>query len=291
MSTVPAMPGSARPISGFAAAAALGFEAARIARRVARGRAARTGDVVNAEYDGGYWSDALRDAAWTRCPTVEAYVTPSAAGTRLAKIQNRLVRIPHRDYYEYRAEVLRRTLRDSAAPATELVELGCGHGINLFSLACDPHWTRLTGADISTTALEAGRQAAAHFGLSGRVSFRPLDLLAPRHSSWPLVRDATVFTYYAFEQLKRGLRVALENVLSAVPRRVIHFEVTPELWGLNPPDLVNRLYIWSQDYQASLLTHLRALERDRRLRILDVRRLGYAAGIRNDASLVCWEPR
>jgi hypothetical protein len=289
--TVPAMPASARPISGLAAAAALGLEAARIARRVARGRAARTGEVVSAEYDAGYWSDALRDAAWRRCPTVEDYVAPRAAGTRLARIQNRLVRIPHRDYYQYRGDVLRLALRESAASATELVELGCGHGVNLFSLACDPHWTRLTGLDISASALEAARQAAAHFGLSGTLHFRPLDLLASDHPSWPMVRGATVFTYYSFEQLKRGLRAAVDNVLRAAPARVIHFEVTPELWGLNPSDLVNRLYIWSQDYQSSLLTILRALERDGRLRILDIRRLFYAPGLRNDASLICWEPR
>jgi hypothetical protein len=288
---LPAMPGSARPVSAFAAAVALGLEAARIARRVARGRAARTSEVVKAEYDGGYWSEALRDAAWTRCPTVEAYVAPRAAGTRLAKIHNRLVRIPHRDYYEYRGEVLRRALRASAGPATGLVELGCGQGVNLFSLACDPYWTKLTGLDISNSALEAGRQAAAHFRLSGRITFQPLDLLAADHPSWPVLRGATVFTYYCFEQLKRGLRGAVDNVLAAAPARVIHFEVTPELWGLGPFDLVNRAYIWSQDYQASLLTSLRALERERRLRVVDVRRLFYAPGPRNDASLICWEPR
>ena len=290
-STLPAMPASARPISPFAAAAALGLEAARIGRRVARGRAARTGDVVSAEYDGGYWSNALRDAAWQRCRTVADYVAPAAPGSRVAKIENRLVRIPHRDYYEYRGEVLRRTLREKAGEARALVELGCGHGVNLFSLACDPHWTTLTGADISSSALAAGREAARHFGLSERMTFLPLDLLAADHPSWAAVRSATVFTYYSFEQLKRGLRAAVENVLRAAPARVIHFEVTPELWGFGPADLVNRFYIWSQDYQSSLLTILRAFEREKRLQILDIRRLFYAPGVRNDASLICWEPR
>ncbi|MEP6917247.1 MAG: class I SAM-dependent methyltransferase [Acidobacteriota bacterium] len=273
-------------------AAALGREAASIARYAIRSRLTRrTPERVSAEYDGGYWADVLRRRRWEQCDTLHEFIVPRSDKQRVARIDNRLVRITDADYYEYRLQMIRQEIGRSAAPGVPIVEIGCGYGANLFTLVETGQWPHLTGLDISSNALEAGRLIADRFGFASTVEFQRLDLLTD-DAAWGRLTDATVFSYYAFEQLKHHTADVLRRIIAARPRRVIHIEPTPELWSLlNPKDAINRFYAWSHDYQDNLLATLRALEHEQRVRIVEVRRLFYAPGVRHDPTLICWEPR
>lgn len=273
------------------ATGALAGEALRALRRRLRQAGPRNPAVVAGEYDRGYWTTVLAERRWLQAQALDGFVAPPAAGTRVAKVGNRLVRIRNADYYRYRRDVLRATLAEWAGGEPALCELGCGYGMNLFSLVEAGQWPHLSGFEISTVALEAAGQIRAHFGLQDRVRFHQLDLLDGRHPSFAHLSGATVFTYYCFEQLKHSTAVALRNIMDAGVKRVIHIEPTPELWRWwRPADAVNRLYSWSQDYQDNLLATVRRLERDRQARILSVRRLYFAPGVRHDPTLICWEP-
>jgi hypothetical protein len=278
-------------LSAVEAASALAGEAVRAVRRRIASPSRRDPAVVAGEYDRGYWAGVLADRPWLRAGSLDDFVAPHPSGTRVAKIGNRLVRISEAEYYRYRLEMLRATMTEWAGGVPELCELGCGYGMNLFGLVGAGRWTRLAGFEISTTALEAARQIRAHFGLDDRIELHQLDLLDGRHPSYARLAGATAFTYYCFEQLKHSTSTALANIIGAGVSRVIHIEPTPELWRWwMPADAVNRLYSWSRDYQDNLLATLRTLERDRRVRILEVRRLYYAPGVRHDPTLICWEP-
>jgi SAM-dependent methyltransferase len=274
-------------------AAALGREAASIARYVVRSRLTRrTPERVSAEYDGGYWADVLRRREWEQCETLHDFIVPRGSGTRVARIDNRLVRIADADYYEYRLQTIRKEIGRYADAGAPVVEIGCGYGANLFALVETGRWPHLTGVDISGNALAAGRLIAERFGIASTVDFQPLDLLSDDAPAWGRLKDAVVFSYYAFEQLKHHTAGVLGRIIAADPRRVIHIEPTPELWSLlDPKDAINRFYAWSRDYQDNLLATLRGLERDGTVRIVDVRRLYYAPSVRHDPTLICWEPR
>jgi SAM-dependent methyltransferase len=274
------------------AAAALVREAASIARYVVRSPLTRrTPEHVSAEYDGGCWTEVLRRRGWEQCATLHDFIVPRSNGTRVARIDNRLVRIADADYYEYRLQTIRTEIGRYADAGAPLVEIGCGYGANLFALVETGRWPHLTGLDISENALQAGRLIAERFGISSTVEFHPLDLLSDTAAAWTRLQGAVVFSYYAFEQLKHHTPGVLQRIIAAGPRRVIHIEPTPELWGLlDPKDAINRLYSWSHDYQDNLLATLRGLERDGTVRIADVRRLYYAPSVRHDPTLICWEP-
>ena len=279
-------------LGAVAAAAALGREATSIARYIVTSRLTRrTPQRVSAEYDGGYWADVLRNRAWERCDTLHDFIVPRTQGTRVARIDNRLVRIATTDYYEYRLQMLQREIGRYAGAGAPIVEIGCGYGVNLFTLFETGQWQQLTGLDISANALQAGRLIAERFGTGAAIEFQRLDLLSD-DAAWSRLTDATVFSYYAFEQLKHHTGDVLRRIVAARPRRVIHIEPTPELWSrLDAKDAINRLYSWSHDYQDNLLDTLRAMERAATVRMVDVRRLYYAPGVRHDPTRVCWEPR
>jgi hypothetical protein len=283
---------ASRELGIVSAAAALGREAASIARYVVRSRLTRrTPARVSAEYDGGYWADVLGRREWERCETLDDFIVPRTAGTRVARIGNRLVRIATADYYAYRRQMVRQEIARYTDAGAPLVEIGCGYGANLFTLFGTGRYPRLTGLDISENALQAGRLIAARFGIGSSVEFHRLDLLNDG-PEWERLEDATVFSYYAFEQLKHHTKGVLRRIIAAGPRRVIHIEPTPELWSLrDPKDAINRFYSWSHDYQDNLLANLRVLEKEGAARLVDVRRLYYAPGVRHDPTLICWQRR
>jgi hypothetical protein len=171
----------------------------------------------------------------------------------------------------------------------EIVEVGCGPGLNLFSLSLTNRWDRLEGFDISENAIRAAREASQHFGLS-HIDFGILDLTNPVSDNFERLRGKTVFTYYCLEQLKYSTRIVIDNLVKAGVRRVIHIEPATELLRLwSPADWLTYLYITRMDYQDNLLHTLEEVERSGLIRIVDKKRLGYAPTCKNDPMLVCWE--
>jgi hypothetical protein len=257
-----------------------------ILRKVRRDRG-----QVQAEYDLGYWKAVLDQKRWLHVSNLDEFLNPPTDEMRIAKIENRYVRIRTQDYYRYRATMLQGIIAEFAGQDTELAELGCGFGLNLFSLLAVRSWKRLIGLEVSENALEAGRQISRHFHLSDTVHFDRLDLNDAAHDNFSKITGKTVFTYYCLEQLKYSTDSVIANIIRAEPRRTIHIEPTTEMLKLwSPTDLASYLYIIRQDYQNNLLRTLRRFEVKGDIRIVEVRRLYYAPTIRHDPTLICWEP-
>ena len=257
-------------------------------RRVRRGR-----DQVRRDYDLGTWRAVLESRPWLRHATLRDYVLTTDESDRrliVAKMDDRLVRVRQRAYYEYRLRLLQDVLAQYAGDQPALVELGCGAGVNLLSLHLAGRWASLNGFDISANAIQAASEAARHFALE-HVRFARLDLTDANDPSFARLRDRTVFTYYCLEQLKYSTAAVIEHLIRAGVRRAIHIEPTTELlrfWSLM--DWVTYAYIRRQDYQDNLLRTLRGFATQGRIRSVDVKRLYYSPTPRNDPVVVCWEP-
>lgn len=249
----------------------------------------RTSAGVQREYELGSWRQALAEAEWLRCTSLLDYVVPNDTVQRVALVNGRLVTIPTSHYYLYRLRAIQDLVAGYADDQDRICELGCGTGLNLFSLALAGRGWTLQGYDISLNAIEAARQAAQHFGVRS-ASFGIIDLTDPSTYSSDL-RGTVVLTYYCLEQLKYSTATVIENLLGAGPRRVVHIEPTTELLQLwRPRDLATYLYIASQDYQDNLLRTLEDFEHRGRIRLIDTRRLGWAPTPKHDPTLICWEP-
>lgn len=246
---------------------------------------------VAADYEDGVWKNTLDTREWSRCPDLRAYLIPADTVPRIAKLgQNRLMHVRNDDYYAYRLETLQRLMLRHAGDQDTLVELGCGAGKNLFSLALLQHWTKLVGYDISENAITAARQAADHFGVPG-VEFDRLDLIDGDTPAFRRLEHRTVFTYYCLEQLKYHTATVIDNLLRHRVQRVLHVEPSFELLSWTSlADWATYWYVRRMDYQDRLLRTLRQYERQGRLRILFTQRLYYTPTLRNDPTLICWEP-
>ncbi|PPQ17447.1 SAM-dependent methyltransferase [Bradyrhizobium sp. AC87j1] len=284
-------------ISGFAPASlsdkatTYALDAARSIGRFAMRRVKRTADVVDSEYNLSHWQRTLSEKAWTKAAGIGEFLIPKNPARGLRKVDNQICRVAADDYYRYRARALGELLARHTGGATEIVELGAGCGINLLSLHLNhPDW-RLRGFDIAPNGIAAGREIAAHYGLSDRISLDRIDLTDGNDPNYAAIRDQVVFTYFCIEQIPYDVRKVVDNIIAARPKRVINIEPTTELLNLaSPRDIVSFLYIRSVDYQTQLFSTLDDYERQGRVRILARERMPFAPTIHNDGFLYCWEP-
>ncbi|MGV8834177.1 MAG: class I SAM-dependent methyltransferase [Devosia sp.] len=262
--------------------------------RIPLRRIRRTAGKVASEYDGGFWSDVAREQRWLRHDDLKTYLAGSQERQIVCRLEGKVVRTTEREYYARRVDALSALIvRMRGADATGgIVELGCGYGLNLFSLAATGQFdgTNLLGLDISPVGIATGETIAAHFQLAN-VGFDRLDLTDASDPNFARLAGNTCFTYFAIEQIPRHVEQAVDNILRAGPRRVIHVEPTAEMLDLRRPrDWVSLAYIRSVDYQSRLFGYLTELEGRGAIRILERGRNSFSPTIRNDGFIAVWEP-
>lgn len=252
-------------------------------------RLVRNQKVVSKEYDLGTWKKILDEKSWTTHRNLIDYILPNDGNELSALVGGRLVRISCTNYYKYRLNVLLNSLKHFAHD-DELIELGCGHGMNLFRLSLAQHWKKLTGYDYSKNAVTAAEEASIHFGIS-QMKFGVLDLTNAEADGFQNIRGKTVFTHYCLEQLKRSMPNVIENILLARPRRVIHIEPMVHWYRCwSPQYLASYSYILKRDFQNNLWPTLKKLVAIGKIRILAKKPLGYSPKPVHSPMLICWEP-
>jgi hypothetical protein len=272
-------------------AVAYAIDIAKSIYRLILRRIERTQDKVKDEYDLLHWQKVLSNKAWTKAKDLTDFLAPPDQTERLRKVDNRILRINGQTYYQYRTAAWGDLIARHCGGAKRLVELGAGYGYNLFALHLShPDWI-MKGFDISPNGITAGREIAAHFGVSDRISLDRIDLTNSADPNFAAITGETVFTYFCIEQIPYDVRKVIENIIAARPKRVINIEPTTELLDLTAPrDLVSLVYIRSVDYQTQLSSILDELSRRGRIRIVARERMPFAPSINNDGCLYCWEP-
>lgn len=281
-----------KPASRLELSQAYATDLMRSLRRLVLKNVRRTTDVVNSEYNVGQWGRILNERTWLGARDLEEFLVGHDSTPRLAKVDDQIVRIATNDYYHYRIGALSRLVTRHAGAATSLLELGAGFGYNLFSLSCDPRWTKLRGLDIAPNGIEAARQIASHFRLADRVSFDRIDLTDAEDPNFKELAGSTVLTYFCIEQIPYAVEAVVENIIRAAPARVVNIEPGVDMLKLSHPrDFASRVYIESVDYQTRLFKLLDQLDKQGRIRVLARERMGFAPTLHNDGLLYAWEPR
>lgn len=258
---------------------------------LSRGTPKRTRDLVSMQYDQGSWGSFLQSKRWEKVNSLHDLLIPPTEEERIALVEGRIVRINRKEYAEYRIgklfQIVCTFLSDEGVQEDrQLIELGCGWGMNLFSLRESGLRYKLVGVDVSRNAIVAAQSINERFKTA--IKFRQTDFLLEDLDS----ASDIVLTYYCMEQLKYDIEAALNQICSWSPKHVIHIEPVIEMyrsWRIR--DLASMFYIRSCDYQGSLLTTLQKLEGMGKLRITQVRRLGFAANPLNEGTLIAWKPR
>ncbi len=250
----------------------------------------RSADQVTKEYDSGSWKKVLEDKTWLRHSSLQSYVTQQGEKQKsLRIIEGRVVCETTENYYTYKAGKLNEILERYAFENSQLLELGCGTGFNIFSLALSQPQRQLWGFDISKNGIQAAEEIKKHFSVNN-VNFGHLDMIKGDANSWKPIAGKTVFTHFCLEQLTRAIPQVIENLIAAKPKRVIHLETSWDLLNGGLVDQATKLHVLGLDYQRNLAETLRFYETQGKLRVLEHSRMGFAPMPRNFPTLTVWEP-
>jgi SAM-dependent methyltransferase len=199
---------------------------------------------------------------------------------------------PDTDYFEYYAglAVRRQLIAHYFEGCVDLLELGCGTGINLLLAADLFSGATFAGADWSRPALEILATLA-------RAKGRPIvpvlyDMLdGSGRDAVPITASTDVLTVHALEQLGPEAPAVIEFLLAKRPRRCLHIEPIIEFYDpADPFDDVARRYHLARGYLRELEPTLRHLAQQGQIEMLGEHRVRLGNTYHEAYSYIAWRP-
>jgi hypothetical protein len=251
----------------------------------------RNPTVTKKEYEEFAWASVLSSKEWERFESIDDFVTKrNDLRRRVCLVDGKVDYLTTHAYYTYRKKTLRYLVEPYLKEGTGIVELGCGWGFNLFSLADSIQKpTTMLGMDVSHNGLQAGRQVSEKFGVP--VDFKHIDLLDDTHPNWKEIKSRVVMTYYCLEQLANYMDRVISNLIKAGPELVIHIEPTRELSNpLNLLDFNSLVYSRARDYPGNIVSTILNKQDLGLVKVEKVQKKRYAPSLQNYPVFIVWKP-
>lgn len=199
---------------------------------------------------------------------------------------------PDTDYFEYYAgiAVRRHLIEHFLSGSTQLLELGCGTGINLLLAAelfpaaqlAGGDWTSAVGEIL--TLLSRGRSRAISAVLYNMLDDSGRDDL-------PVNSETDVLTVHALEQLGGKASAIIDFLCEKRPRRVLHIEPILDFYAPdNPFDQIARRYHLARGYLEGLAPTLRQFADSGKIKLLGERRVQLGNTYHEAYSYIAWSP-
>lgn len=177
------------------------------------------------------WVDSRGDAVW-RPRAAAADDSPTWPGgaplMRPTSLKGRPLEVPL--YAKFSIGALMADLARYYGPFDAVVELGCGHGRNLFELfdeLYDQDDLAYVGGELADTGLELCRVIARHHRAPQRFTFARFDHTRPEMSLVPpATQRLLILTVHSIEQVRR-LPLDYFHILSAAAPKVVGVHVEP----------------------------------------------------------------
>jgi hypothetical protein len=201
--------------------------------------------------------------------------------------------VPETAYFEYYAGIaIRRQLMGHFLPGSnDIVELGCGTGINLMLAADLFRDARLTGADWASATLEILDRLGRAMGRQiHRVLYNMLDQSG--RADLPITRETDVLTVHALEQLGANAQPVVDWLVAQRPRRCLHIEPIVDFYDTTDPfDDVACRYHLARGYLLGLAPALTRAAQEGRISIIGQGRVKLGNEFHEAYSYIAWEPR
>lgn len=174
-----------------------------------------------------------------------------------------------------------------------VIETGCGSGLNLMLLYSYLDLVECRGGDICPSAVKFIQQIFRDCRMRGK--FEPFDYNQPDDlgSLTSGLDDYILFTSHSIEQIQLRECGFIESLLSLPnpPRRVVHFEPIIDPSDETPTACLRRKYAEINHYNSDLLQYIRNLETEGKLTVVDYIPCLFGASAFNPTSILQWQPK
>ncbi len=238
----------------------------------------RNYNQIDNEYNSGKWNRPIHDINFETWQG-NYNVTTAGDAVRLMSMNGKLFKGKWNDYVQkYQSQIydVLEKYKDES-----IVELGCGLGYLLFNLH-HKNFKKLEGYDISENAISLLKEYCQKKNYP--INFDLLDLNKPFPEG--IIEDKVVFTHTSLEQLKYYIPNVLKNIINGNPKTVINFEV-----DYHAESFWTRASIRSKDYQNNVVTELRKLENQKKIKIISIKKIPLSLSSLNRPSVIHWTTR
>lgn len=175
-------------------------------------------------------------------------------------------------------------------PASQVIEIGCGTGLNMLLLAQARPDLSLIGCDWAKPSQAILAKIGGQYG--DRVQGQWINMLDA--SGWDgagAEPGAAVLTVHAMEQLADQWRPCLDFFCSLNPGLVLHVEPLVELYDLDDADDARMArYHRQRNYLHGYLPEIQAMAAAGRAEIVDLRRIPFSGLYHEAYSVLAWRP-
>lgn len=167
-----------------------------------------------------------------------------------------------------------------------LVELGSGLGDKLLRLSLLVETQQLLGGEYTDSGVECGKILSDKWNIP--AGFQHFNYYDPNTLAW-LPENAVIYTSHSIEQIPYLDRSFFEAVIEKKPKAVLHFEPCYELYtGNTMVDLMRRRYVELNDYNRNLLSMLKQLESENKIKINELHKNIYSVNPLNPTTVISW---
>lgn len=173
-----------------------------------------------------------------------------------------------------------------------IYEFGCGTGYNLIALA-QLHLDNkmLYGLDFSPNSVKIINEIrnSHNYNIEGHL----FDMKNPNLQNFKLKENCAILTMNSIEQLGEKFHEFIHYLLEQNPpiSLCVHVEPTIEFHDLNNlMDWLSIKFMNKRGYSTTLLTYLKKLESDNKIKIIDANRLPFGNLMSNCYTYIVWKP-
>jgi hypothetical protein len=225
----------------------------------------------------------------TREGVSDATLAPQYFRHRTLRLRGRYIRTRSTNFEPKLYRALKDILfRRYLGEADQVIELGCGTGLNLLQLHRLFPAMPLVGCDWARPSQELIALIAAATGAPLAGACFDMRTLEGREAI-AITPGTAVMTLHAMEQLGRDFGPLLEFLITARPKLVLHLEPALELY--DPADPFDAAAIAYHRKRGYLEGFLPALTARADVEILETRRLGFGAAFHEAYTVIAWRPR
>jgi hypothetical protein len=168
-------------------------------------------------------------------------------------------------------------------------EFGCGTGHNLLRLREVNKGAELWGLDWATASQKLIAGVAKTLG-DEKLKAHRFDFFSPDHN-FKLDTNGAIFTIAALEQTGDQYKETVNYLLKNKPSLCVHIEPTKET--LDEKKLLDYLsikYFKKRNYLDGFIDHLKSLEKQKKVKIIEIKRSYIGSFYIDGYSIVIWKP-
>ncbi len=169
-----------------------------------------------------------------------------------------------------------------------IYEFGCGTGFNLVEFSKYNFNQKLFGSDFVMSSVKLVNKFANFNNIN--LQSELFDMKIPNKKY--LIKDNSgVFTFGSIEQLSGKYKKFINYLIRNKPQIVIHTEPCEELYDTNVlNDYLAFKFQNKRGYSSGLIEYLKKKEKQKKIRILKIKRLYFGSLFMEGYNHICWKP-